>query len=208
MGQAVTRTFALLPAAGKSVRMGRPKLALPLGDRTVLECVVAVLKEAGIEHVLVVLGPHVGFLQVLAEKAGADVLLLPEATPDMRATVTHGLREIERRFQPTDEDRWLLLPPDHPTLSVQVLHILFDAARRHPEASIFLPTYQEKRGHPALISWRHVPKILSFPADRGLNQYFRQHGDQTCEVPVALPEVLYDLDTPEDYERLKRRNER
>src|SRR5207237_3552168 len=51
--------LALIPAAGKSTRMGRPKLALPLGGRTVLEHVVAALRDAGVEHVLVVVGPHV-----------------------------------------------------------------------------------------------------------------------------------------------------
>ena len=35
--------FAVVPACGHSTRMGRPKLALPLGDRTVIERVVAAL---------------------------------------------------------------------------------------------------------------------------------------------------------------------
>ena len=48
------RVFALIPAAGKSARMGRPKLSLPLGDHTVLECVIATLREAGISDILVV----------------------------------------------------------------------------------------------------------------------------------------------------------
>ena len=38
--------FALIPAAGKSTRMGRPKLALPLGEKTVLEHVIAALRQA------------------------------------------------------------------------------------------------------------------------------------------------------------------
>ena len=51
--------FAVLPAAGKSTRMGRPKLALPLGERTILEQVVAALRQAEVEHILVIVGPHV-----------------------------------------------------------------------------------------------------------------------------------------------------
>ena len=48
------RVAALLPAAGKSVRMGTPKLALPLGNSTVLECVLESLRQAGVEDRLVV----------------------------------------------------------------------------------------------------------------------------------------------------------
>ena len=68
------RVFALVPAAGFSRRMGRPKLGLPLGERTVLEHVVAALRQGGAEHVLVVVGPHVPELAPLAAAAVAEVL--------------------------------------------------------------------------------------------------------------------------------------
>ena len=64
------RTFALLPAAGKSARMGRPKLELPLGGRTVLERVLDTLHAAQIADVLVVLGPHGGKLAAMADGHG------------------------------------------------------------------------------------------------------------------------------------------
>ena len=92
--------YALLPAAGKSVRMGQPKLGLRLGDRTVLETVVASLRAADTGPILVVLGPHLAELASLAGRAGAEVLLLPAQTPDMRATVEQGLRWLEERFHP------------------------------------------------------------------------------------------------------------
>jgi CTP:molybdopterin cytidylyltransferase MocA len=56
-----------------------------------------------------------------------------------------------------------------------------------------------------LIGWSHVADIRALPAGQGLNGYLRQHPAATLEVAVASPEILLDLDTPEDYERLKRR---
>ena len=53
----MTRTFGLIPAAGKSRRMGRPKLTLPLAARTVLEAVLDTVRQGGVETVLVVVGP-------------------------------------------------------------------------------------------------------------------------------------------------------
>src|SRR5262245_65678763 len=114
-------TFAVVPAAGQSTRMGRPKLALPVGDRTVLDLVVEALKQATIEHVLVVVGPHVPELVALAECNGAEVLQLKDETPDMRATVQRGLDWLEQRYQPRPEDAWLLVPADHPTLRPDVV---------------------------------------------------------------------------------------
>jgi molybdenum cofactor cytidylyltransferase len=192
---------ALIPAAGHSRRMGRPKLALPVAGRTVLEHVVAALRAGGVERTLVVLAPHVADLAALAGHAGADVLLLPEATSDMRATVEAGLAWLEERYHPGDEDDWLLCPADHPALDAEVVALLVLARRERPEYSVFVPTWQGQRGHPALIAWHHVTGIRAAPAGEGLNAYLRRQAEQTWLVESS-PAVVQDLDTPEDYERL------
>src|SRR5207245_3833202 len=81
------RTFGLIPAAGKSRRMGRPKLTLPLGERTVIEHVISAVLEGGVDNVLVIVGPGQADLRSLAEKAGATVLELDEDTAEMRDTI-------------------------------------------------------------------------------------------------------------------------
>ena len=198
-------TFALIPAAGTSSRMGRPKLALPLGNRSVLGHVIAALRQAGIERILVVVGPHVPELVPLAESAGAAVLLLAKETFEMRATIEQGLNWLETQFHPEDNDSWLLVPADHPSLNPAVVAQLLRARAANPHGSIVVPTFHGRRGHPALLSWEHVARIRKLPADQGLNAYLRQHVDVTLEVPVDFADILTDLDTPEDYEQLRRR---
>jgi molybdenum cofactor cytidylyltransferase len=193
-------TVALLPAAGKSVRMGRPKLTLSLGSRTVIEHVVAALKAGGVGRVLVVVGPHGTGVAGLAGAAGAEVLALAEETPDMRGTVEAGLRWIEGKC----EGDWLLAPADHPTLDAAVVRRLLETRVEHPEASVIVPTFAGRRGHPTLIGWKHVAGMRALPPGEGLNIYLRKQAGETLEVPVATDAVLCDLDTPEDYERLLR----
>jgi molybdenum cofactor cytidylyltransferase len=198
------RTFGLIPAAGHSTRMGRSKLALPLGNQQVLQRVIAMLRQAGIEDVLVVVGPAGEELEPLAKSAGAQVLRLPVDTPDMRATIEQGLRWLQEHFQPDKDDNWLLLPADHPTLDADVVRTLLQARIVSPAATIFVPTFAGRRGHPALIAWSHVPGIHALPSGLGLNQYLREQTLQTQEVPVGSSDILCDLDTPEDYQRLLR----
>ncbi|MGH7223036.1 MAG: nucleotidyltransferase family protein [Gemmataceae bacterium] len=195
--------FAVLPAAGKSIRMGRPKLKLPLGERTILEHVLAALHRAGVEHVVVVLGPHVRELSLLTRNAGAHVCQLVEETADMRATVEQGLRWLEEQFQPRSDDAWLLVPADHPTLDPSVIRELEQARQANPARSIFVPTFHGRRGHPLMLTWHHVGGICAHAAGEGLNTYVRKHSAEVLEVPVASEAVLWDLDTPEDYERLR-----
>jgi molybdenum cofactor cytidylyltransferase len=52
------RTIGLIPAAGKSRRMGQPKLLLPLRGTTVLEQVLAAVRSAGVDEILVVVAPE------------------------------------------------------------------------------------------------------------------------------------------------------
>jgi molybdenum cofactor cytidylyltransferase len=195
-------TFAIIPAAGHSARMGRPKLSLPLGGRTVLEHVIAALHEGGVDHVLVVVAPHVPELVPLATDAGAEVSLLPEPTPDMRATVEHGLRWLEERYRPRPGDYWLLAPGDHPGFGPGVVRQLLASAGRDGR-SIVIPVHGGRRGHPTAIAWTHVAGIRALPAKAGINTYLRTHATETGEVEVADPGVLLNLDTPEDYDKLQ-----
>ncbi len=195
-------TSAIIPAAGHSRRMGQPKLALPLGDTTVLEHVVAALRAGGASPVLVVVGPHVADLAILAERAGGTVLQLSEETPEMRVTVEQGLLWIEDHCTPDPADDWLLVPADHPALDAGVVRRLVAARAEFPEHSILIPTFEARRGHPALITWKTVPALRALPAGQGLNAFFRQHPSEVAEVPVDTASILLDLDTPEDYERL------
>jgi molybdenum cofactor cytidylyltransferase len=181
--------------------MGRPKLALPLGDRTVIEHVVLALRTGGIERTVVVIGPHVPELAPLAVTAGADVLVLPAPTPDMRATVEAGLAYLEQRYQPLPTDWWLLAPADHPFLSPTVIHQLRAAANSRTH-SIIIPTHQGKRGHPTLIGWQHTAAVRALLPGRGINAFLREHERETLELDVTEPGILSDLDTPEDYLRL------
>lgn len=193
------RTFGLIPAAGKSRRMGQPKLLLPLAGSTVVEHVLSAVRSAGVADVLVVVAPEADPLAEVARGAGAHVLQLDQDTPDMRTTATLGLAWMATHWRPADDDRWLLLPADHPTVRPEVVRALLAADSGSP---IVVPTFKGRRGHPTRIRWSLVPAIRDLPPDQGLNRFVRMHEAVTHELPWPSDEILRDLDTPEDYERL------
>ena len=182
--------------------MGRPKLLLPLGTQTVLERVVAAVRAGGIAEVLVVVGPADSGLTQAAEATGAHVLQLERDTGEMRETCLAGLGWLENRFHPSPEDGWLLLPADHPTIRADVIEAIVAAAGRHPEHSIFVPEHEGKRGHPVWLRWPHAAEVGALRAGVGLNALVRRHAAATMRLPWPSPEILFDLDTPEDYRRL------
>jgi molybdenum cofactor cytidylyltransferase len=183
--------------------MGRPKLALPFAGTTVMEAVVRALRAGGVETVIVVVGPDSDALADLAIAAGAEVLRLPADTPQMRDTIEHGLRWLEEAKRPADHDGWLLLPADHPCVEPELVWALLAARKAHPERSVLVPSFGGRRGHPVWMRWSCVAGIRALPPGVGINVYLREHAAEVLEVPVAAESVLWDLDTPEDYERLR-----
>jgi molybdenum cofactor cytidylyltransferase len=193
---------AIIPAAGRSVRMGRSKLALPLGDTTVLGRVIQTLRDGGVDRNVVVLGPHVLELEALAQLSGAEVCRLPHDTGDMRETVVHGLDWIEQHEHPLPSDAFLLLPGDIPGVSSVVIRRLMATYEQSCARGIVVPVFDGRRGHPALIAWRHAAGIRTLSSQRGIDSYLREHAADTIEVPVDDMGVSSDLDTPADYDKL------
>ena len=195
------KLFAVIPAAGHSRRMGRPKLLLPLGEQTVIRRLLDVLDRADVDERLVVLRRDDESLRTEVEAAGAKVVAPKLPPPDMRASVEHALAEIRDSHQPNPNDGWLLIPADHPLLSSNVLEQLI-VAWNQSEADVLVPTFEGRRGHPTFFRWRLADEITAIPPDRGLSELLNRHSTQVQEVAVEDRSVVVDLDTPEDYEAL------
>lgn len=200
------RVFAVVPAAGHSRRMGRHKLLLTVQGQTVIRRLVEVLMSAGVDNLFVLVREDDRALRAELATTAARVRTVPESTPDMRASVALLLAAIESEINPTERDAWLLSPADHPVLKVAVVRSLLQAwsAGCGP---ILVPTCEGRRGHPTLFAWQFASQVGSIPANHGLDWLLRQQAAAVVELPMDEPDVLLDLDTPADYERLRRRTD-
>jgi len=198
--------FALIPAAGRSRRMGSPKLLLDVNGKTVISRVLTALGESGISNRLVVLHPDDKLMKQEVERSGGRALLPPKPPPEMRDSIQFGLQSVAEQLLVVGDsinlDRsWLLVPADHPVLEPQTVSTLLDAAAMHP-GRIIVPTHAGRRGHPTVFAWRHALQIDQIPTGLGFNWILESEPGDIVAVEFASPSVLVDLDTPEDYERL------
>jgi molybdenum cofactor cytidylyltransferase len=201
------QTFAVIPAAGRSQRMGQPKLMLPWGASTVIEQVLAAWRASSVDHVLMVVHPADGELAELGRRCGALVVQPAVPPPQMKASIRAGLAEIERRFKPVAADAWLLAPADMPMLSQTIITRLIEAHRapasseREPQPTIWAAAASGRRGHPVLFPWSLAREVDDLRDDEGLNVLLARHPVRTIEADAR--DVLEDLDTPQDYARLR-----
>ncbi len=192
------RLFALIPAAGRSRRMGSPKLLLPWDGKTVIEQLLIALCRPEIVAVYVVVRPDDVELQSALNRTAA-IIVIPDHEPsDMRDSVELGLRAIRKRFNPVDNDGWLLIPADHPLVEPEVLDGLL---RRWSigDCQALIPKFGDRRGHPTLLRWSLAAQVEQLPCDVGINHLLRSSPDLVTEWPTDRESVLADLDTPEDY---------
>ncbi|MDA0334208.1 MAG: nucleotidyltransferase family protein [bacterium] len=186
---------AIVLAAGRSRRMGRPKQLLPLSGKDNVIQVVTRLIRPLVRHVVVVVG-HVGG-QVAASLADQDITLAINTDVDrgMLSSVQVGIRAV-----PEPCEGYLICLGDQPSLHAAVIDaVLHNAAAG---VGIVMPTYDGKRGHPVFIHRRYREEILALdPETTGLNAVTRSHEAETVEVAWSDARILDDMDTPTDYAR-------
>jgi molybdenum cofactor cytidylyltransferase len=192
------RHFAIVPAAGRSRRMGRPKLLLPLAGRTLMEVVVDAWQQAGVDRVVVVCRPDDQPLIDLCTAMEVVVVTPTPSPPEMKHSVAAALAAIADRFEPTPRDTWLLAPADLPRLSSTVIKRLL-AAHDPGHPRILVPVHEGRRGHPVLLPWSLAREVPRLQEHQGVNQLLHSHAVR--EIACAAEAVADDMDTPADYQR-------
>jgi len=201
-------TLAVVPAAGASRRMGRPKLLLPYGKTTILGSVVSALRAGGASPVVVVAASDDQELQEWARGTGATVAVNPDPERGMLSSIREGIAALGGAARLAQRGEVVLVAPaDLPTLRpATVAEILW--RRAAAGAPLAVPIHQGKRGHPLAIAPDLLTEIEALDLSVGLKQLLERHDDAVLEVPVDDPGAVRDVDTPEDYERSTSANPR
>lgn len=197
------RVWAIVPAAGRSRRMGVNKLFLPWGGSTVLGTLLSTLGGGWLSGVFVVGRADDDELANAVAKAGAEFVPAAVDPPDMRTSIEIGLRRVALE-QPNGSDAWLTVPADHPLGDPATVQTLCAAWAEHG-TGIVMPEWNGRRGHPTLFAWPLAAEVAEIPADSGLNWLVRKHAQNLHVVETSDPSVLADLDRPDDYKTWRNR---
>lgn len=194
-GTVVPPLPAVIPAAGRSVRMTRPKALLPAAGRSFLATILTTLREGGAAPALVVVNDLAGALAREARAHGGTVILNPDPGPGPISSLQCALRVL-----PPETPGVLFLPVDHPLVAPGTVLCLLKAFWNHRPALV-LPVYGGRSGHPVIFGRELVPELLDPDLPDGARTVVRRHRKRALEVEVNDPGILADIDTPADYER-------
>lgn len=199
------RCFAVIPAAGRSRRMGREhKLLLPWRGATVIDHVLDAWTASSVEQVVIVVRKDDQLLQQACQRWQAVELSVPESDPeDMKRSIQLGVARIADSYQPHASDRWMVAPADLPTLRTELIDRLVAAGAGSD--AILAPRFAGHRGHPVSFPWSLTGELFRLGADQGIDQILENHAVEWLDLPAE--ERPEDIDTPVDFQRLSDRHE-
>ena len=188
--------FAILLAAGESIRMGQNKALLPWKGQTLLEYQLDQLRQTTVEKTVVVLGFEAEKLLPLVEKAVRVSVIINSDYPSGKcSSIKAGMRVL-----PLQSKSVLILAIDQPR-PYCLLEKLIECHRSCGNL-ITVPIYEGKRGHPPIFSHSLFPELFEISEERmGLRHIMRCYKMQVTELPVSSPTVLVNLNNTDEYER-------
>jgi molybdenum cofactor cytidylyltransferase len=190
---------ALILAAGVSRRMGQPKLALPWGDITVLGQVIHTIRDAGVDDFLVVIGGGGEAVESVCRTERVRAVIPGALAADsMLGSLQAGLLEV-----PPSAGAALIALGDQPQIEKATTRMIAQCYYSSSGASIIVPSYGMRRGHPWLVSRAFWQELLELKPPETAREFLARHALDIRYVEVNTPSILQDLDSPEDYLKSK-----
>lgn len=186
----------ILLAAGRSTRMGQPKLLLPWGDIQLVRHVAQIALRSTLAHVVVVTGHRAEHVQAALD--GLPVTLVHNAAflDGQSTSVRAGVAALG-----DDAQAAMILLADQPLLQPSTIDALI-ATYHERHARIVAPQYRGQRGNPVLFDRALFGELEALQGDQGARPVLQAHAQHLQLVDVADEGVLLDLDTPDAYQQL------
>ncbi len=187
-------TTGVVLAAGASQRMGRHKLLLPLDEEPLVRRTVRQVCEAGLGDVLVVLGRE-------ADRVRAALAGLPcryAVNDEYESGMGSSFRVAVDHLGASDAA--LIALADQPFVTAAAYQRLL-AVYREQAPWIVCARYGTITAPPHVFAHALFPELARL--QHGARPVVAAHRAQTVIVDLA-PELLLDIDTPDDYEKAVR----
>ncbi len=175
--------------------MGTTKQLLPLLDRpAILHCLESFWK-AGFDRPVVVLSPEGSEVARVLTGCPVTIAWNEVVECEMIDSVRTGLKSVSASWSAL-----IICPADYPLVSPSTVAGLAERHEAEP-GSIVIPVYNGRRGHPVLFP---RPLLEALGPEMTLRDIVHNHPDKVIHYPVENRGIIFDMDTPADYDAIRR----
>ena len=176
--------------------MGTSKQLLPLADKPVIHHCLDTLLASPARPVVVVLGPGGEAVQEAIAIFPITIAWNRDPETDMAGSVRAGLAAL-----PSDCTGVLIQLVDHPLVTPATAQAICATHVATPQA-IIIPTCNNRQGHPTLFPRATLDELTP---EITLRDLVKKDPERVWRIPVDDEGIFLDMDTPADYEALRRR---
>lgn len=197
---ALAPSFAgVILAAGASSRMGRDKALLPWRDGTFLSTAILAL-QAVTDLVIVVVGHNEAALTPVIYANAAFLVVNPNPEAGQFSSMRMGLQEVLDRGR----DGAIVTLVDRPAPRVETIEQLKSVFMASGDQTwAVVPEHAGKHGHPIVIGRELISSFLDAPATSTAREVEHAHQNHILYVTVDDPLVAVNVNTEEDFEKLR-----
>jgi molybdenum cofactor cytidylyltransferase len=177
--------------------MGTPKQLLPWGKTIILQQVIDNATASRLDKILLVLGSRAGEItSKITISPKTEIVVNHDFKEGMSSSVKCGVKNA-----PAETEAFMLLLGDQPFIGPAIIDRVLDEYRKN-KRGIVIPVYDKKRGHPVIFDAKYKQELLVI-ADQGAKSVVNNHLQDLQEVCLDAPEILTDIDTPQDYQKAR-----
>ncbi len=187
----------VIPAAGASTRLGRPKqLVMFEGESLIRRAVRSSLSVC--ENVVVVLGSDVNDIEPELAGLSTEICINKNWKDGIGSSIAEGVRLAEKKFK--DLNGFLIHLSDLPLVTSVELRKLFEAADSEKEKIVF-SVYEDFEGVPAYFPSRYFSGLASLEGDFGAQGLIKS-AEPESKIGVRNGIRYFDVDSEEDLAEL------
>src|SRR5271157_677727 len=185
----------ILLAAGGATRYGDVKLLLPWRGKPLIRHVAENAIRAGVSKLVVVLGSIINPIQEALSDLPVEFVINDDWILGQSSSIRKGLEALPDRYGAA-----IFLLGDQPQIPSSLLVSLIES-HRHSLAPITAPLVNGKRSNPVIFDRSTFSDLYNLHGDTGGRAIFPKY--QLEWLNWNDDRILLDVDTPEDYRRLK-----
>ncbi len=195
----------IILAAGEAKRFGQLKQILVYRGQPLVQTVTTTALSAGLSPVVVVTGANAEAVEATVHGLPIIITRNTNWQNGQSSSIQAGLQAIRVAAL---RDSWegvgaaIFLLADQPQVMPTILQALIEQ-HAHTLAPILAPLVAGQRANPLLFDRLTFPDLMSLSGDVGGRALFAKH--LVNYLPWQDEALLLDIDTPEDFQRLKER---
>ncbi len=186
---------AILLGAGASKRMGKNKLLLPWGKKTILQHCLDTLLRTEVKEVILVVNDETEPIACQNRNRRIKVVLNPHYREGMSRSIQQGIEASNPNCK-----GFLIALGDQPSIPPRTINVLIKAFHEH-KGKIILPSFKGMWGHPVIFPQSYKAELLRLKGDEGGRTILKRYPEMVYAVPVKAHGVVRDIDTPKDYKK-------